>query len=199
MLSLPLPSPSVGAAPPSDPLCSVDRILASMDWANIAFNCPQTINLHETAQIKLLLSLQKSIDELRAAITAGGEREGARVKVLNRMEARLSGPNFQITAITTEEQAVGSIETVEWKWEIKPTTTGHHSLHLTLTALFNIDGATTRRNIRTFDRMIDVEVTTGQRVTEFFRKNWQWLWAAVLLPVAGWLWKRWKSKNVTSK
>ena len=187
--------PIAKSPPPSSPLESVDRILASMDWANIAFNSPQKINLVETAQIQLLLSLQKPMDELRAAITAAGAREGARVRVSNRMEARLSGTNFQIIAITTEEQAVGSMDTVEWKWEIKPTASGRHSLHLTLTALFSVDGAATRRAVRTFDRTIEVEVTAGQWASEFLGKNWQWLWAALLLPMAGWLWKRWKGKN----
>ena len=63
----PLP-PIAKSPPPSSPLESVDRILASMDWANIAFNSPQKINLVETAQIQLLLSLQKPMDELSAAI-----------------------------------------------------------------------------------------------------------------------------------
>lgn len=168
-----------------------------MDWANIAFNSPQRMNLNETAQIQLLLSLQQPIDELRNAITAAGEREGATVRVSNRMEARLSGPNFQITAITTEEQAIGSIDTVEWKWEIKPTVSGRHNLHLTLTALFTVDGAASRRAVRTFDKTIEVDVTAGQWASDFFGKNWQWLWAAIFLPIAGWVWKLWKGKNGT--
>ena len=170
-----------------------------MDWANIAFNSPSTIKLDETAQLQLLLSLQKSIEELSRAIVEAGAREGAKVKVSNRMEARLSGPTFQITAITTEEQAIGSVDTIEWKWEIKPTVAGRHNLHLTLTALINVDGAATRSSVRTFNRTIEVEVTARQRALEFVEKNWQWLWAAILLPIAGWLWKRRKDQRGTTK
>ena len=166
-----------------------------MSSANIAFNSPQTLNLDDTAEIQLLLSLKKSVEELRREITSPGPTEGAVVKVANRMQARLTGSDFQITAITPEEQAIGSNGTVQWKWEIKPLSVGRHNLHLTLTAIFNVDGATTRRSIRTFDRTIDVEVTRGQVVAGFIKNNWQWLWAAILLPVAGWLWKRWASKK----
>jgi hypothetical protein len=166
-----------------------------MAWGNISFNSPEKINLNDTPQIQLLLSLQKSIDELRAEITAAGVREGATIRVSNRMEARLTGPNFRITAITPEEQAVGSTGTVEWKWQIAPTASGRHSLHLTLTAMLNVDGATTRSAIRTFDKVIDVQVTTGQWFTEFFKENWEWLWAAIFLPIAGWLWNRWRSRK----
>jgi hypothetical protein len=166
-----------------------------MESANIVFNSPRNINLRATAQIQLLLDLQKSMEVLRQAISAAGEREGARIKVSNRMEARLSGPSFQITAITPEEQAIGSAETVEWRWEIKPSAAGRHNLHLTLTALLNVDGASTRRAIRTFDKAIEVEVTLGQRASEFLGRNWQWLWAALLLPLVGWLLNRWKGKS----
>lgn len=187
--------PPVSPSPPASPLGSVDQILASMEWANIAFNSPQKLNLKETAEVQLLLSLRKTMDELRTEITAAGEREGAKVKVSNRMQARLSGVDFQIVAITDEEQAVGATDTVEWKWEIKPLAAGRHSLHLTLTALFSVDGATTRRAVRTFDKTIEVKVSAGQLASDFFGKNWQWLWAAILLPIAGWLWKRWKGRR----
>jgi len=187
-------------SPPSNSHVSIDNYLASMASANIAFNVPQTINLYETALVQLKLSLQKSIDELREALTAEGKREGAIVKVSKKMEARLSGPNFQITAITSEEQAVGSIGEVEWKWEIKPTTSGTHNLHLTLTALFSVDGESARKTMRTFDKTIEIEVTPAQLALKFLENNWQWLWAAILVPIAGWRWKLWKSrKNSTSK
>lgn len=169
-----------------------------MSSANIAFNAPQTLNLSDTTQIQLLLSLKKSVEELKREVTSAGSVEGASVKVANRMEARLSGPNFQITAITDEEQAIGANDTVEWKWEIKPLATGRQNLHLTLTAIFKVDGAITRRSIRTFDNTIQVEVTGRQMVLDFIKKNWQWLWAAVLVPLGGWLWKRRKSKETSA-
>jgi hypothetical protein len=182
-------------APPADPLAQVDQFLASMKSANIAFNSPPVLNLSDTAQIQLLLSLKQSVAALQREIAATGTTQGASVKVADRMEARLTGPNFQITAITDEEQAIGANDDVEWKWEIKPLATGHQNLHLTLSAIFNVDGAATHRSIRTFDNSIDVEITQRQMVQRFVQNNWQWLWATVLLPVAGWLWKRRLSKK----
>jgi hypothetical protein len=113
------------------------------------------------------------------------------------MEARLSGYMFQITAITPEIQAVSKRQQTEWKWEIDPKEEGKHRLHLTLTALLEIDGHSTPRAIRTFDKIIEVNVTATQKIGLFFKNNWQWLWAAILVPVAGWLWKR-KKKQLTN-
>lgn len=187
------------ATPPETRLTqifTVDRILDSLARANIAFNAPPSINLTSSAQIQLLLSLEQSIEALRKTLTQAGDKEGAQIRISDRMEAHLIGQNFQIMAITPEEQAITSKGVTEWKWEVKPTILGRHSLHLTLTALFVVDGNSTRRAIRTFDKTIEVEVTWPQRISGFVFNNWQWLWGAGLAPLVVWLWKRRKSRGV---
>lgn len=177
-------------------IAAVDRILDSLAQANIAFNAPASMNLTESTQIHLLLSLEQSIEDLHKALTQAGDKQGAQIRVAERMEAHLTGQNFRITAITPEEQAITSKGVTEWEWEVKPTTPGRHNLHLTLTALFAVDGNSTRRSIRTFDKTIEVEITWSQQISEFVINNWQWLWAAILLPLIGWLWKRRKGHGV---
>ena len=187
--------PAAPSALPPTQISTVDRILDSFAQANIAFNAPPSMNLRESAQIQLLLSLERSIEDLRKTLTQAGDKEGAQIRVSDRMEARLTGQNFQITAVTPEEQAISSKDVTEWKWEVKPTTPGRHSLHLTLTALFAVDGNSTRRAIRTFDKTIEVDVTWSQQISGFVLNNWQWLWAAILVPLIGWLWKRRMSRG----
>lgn len=181
-------------APSLDTLAAVDRILERMELGNIAFNTPKSMNLYDTAVIQLLLGVETSIEELKRLVEAEGEKAGASIRVSNRMEARLSGPNFSITAITPEMQAVSRAGVTNWKWEIKPKSTGRQFLHLTLSAILSVEGATTPRTIRTFDKVIEVQVKWNQKVTRFIANNWQWLWAVILAPIAGWLWKRRKSK-----
>ncbi len=174
---------------------TVDKILNRLPSGNIAFNTPPAMNLTDTAIIQLKLDLATSIDELKRTIEAEGQKEGARIKVADRMEARLSGPNFAITQITRDEQAIAQGHVTEWKWEVKPTAEGRHHLHLTLSALLNIGGNSTPRAIRTFDKFIVVEVTWPQRVSSFVQGNWQWLWAVFLAPFAGWGWNRWSGSK----
>lgn len=198
------PPPSAAqASPPPNPqdrLGAIDRILEQLEFGNIAFNVPKTMNLRDTALIQLVLSLGTPIDDLKQMIEAVGEKEGTRIRVSDRMEARLSGSNFAITAITPEIQAVSKIDVTEWKWEVKPKGDGNHYLHLTLSAILSVEGGSTPRAIRTFDKVIEVEVAWHQRVGPLFEKNWQWLWAAILVPVFGWLWKRKKkSKSEVSE
>jgi len=153
------------------------------------------MNLRDAAVIQLVLGLETPIDDLKQMIEAPGEKEGARIQVSDRMEARLSGPDFAITAITPEIQAVSRSNITEWKWEVKPSSSGRRYLHLTLSVLLSVDGVSTPRAFHTFDKMIEVEVRWHQRVGSFFQTNWQWLWAVILAPIAGWLWKRKKASK----
>ncbi len=193
-MSMPMPAPEA-SAPPDNPFESVDRALEKMQFANAAFNVPAAMNLRDTASIQLLLSLVTPTEELKKMIEAEGLKEGVRIQVSNRMEARLSGSNFSITAVTPEVQAVSRNVTTEWKWDIKPVSEGKQYLHLTLSALINVDGASTPRAIRTFDKTIEVEVPWRQKTSLFIENNWQWLWAVILAPLAGWLWKRRKASS----
>ena len=176
----------------------VDRLLDEMEFGTIAFNAPTNINIDDSRQIQLILSLAETMEELKQSITEEGEKVGATIKVSDRMEARLSGYMFQITAITPELQAVSMSQQTQWKWEIHPKEEGSHQLHLTLTALLEIDGHSTGRAIRTFDKIIEVNVTATQKIGLFLENNWKWLWAAILVPVAGWLWKRKKKQPINT-
>jgi len=181
----------------SPPVITLDSLLDEMEFGTIAFNAPTNINIGDSTQIQLILSFSEEMDELIQSIIEEGERIGATIRASDRMEARLSGYMFQITAITPETQAVSKTQRTEWKWEIYPKEEGQHKLHLTLTALLEIDGHSTPRTIRTFSKIIDVNVTAIQKVVIFFKNNWQWLWAAILVPVAGWIWKR-RKKQLTN-
>jgi hypothetical protein len=187
------------ATPPGGTLDAVDRILASLELANMVFNAPRTLQLREVLVIQLLLSTAQSVEELQGMITAAGEREGARVRISNQMEARLSGRGFKIEAITPEVQAVGASELTEWKWIVEPTQAGPQLLHLSLSAHLHVEGQRVPRVIRTFEQSIEVHVTWPQRVTAFVASNWQWLWTAILVPVIGWaIRKRMQSKTVST-
>jgi len=192
---IPASAPPTMSAPPDDSRGGIDQILNQLEFGNIAFNAPKTMNLRDTAIIQLMLSLETPIDDLKQMIEAEGEREGAQIQVSDRMEAHLSGPDFTITAITPEIQAVPRSNITEWQWEVRPGSGGPHSLHLALSALLHVDGVPTPRMIRTYSKVIAVEVTLHQHVTSFFKKNWQWLWGAILIPIFAWLWKKKKAST----
>ena len=178
----------------------IDQILESMSFGNIAFNVPPTMNLNETAIIKLLLSPKIPVENLKQkikeAVEIGGASkpgiQGASIRISWHMAARLSGTHFIITAVTPETQAVARNYVTEWKWEVKPQEKGLHHLHLTLSALVNLEGESATRTIKTFDKKIKVKVNLFQKTIMLMGQDWwKWFWVAILVPLFGWLWKRW--------
>lgn len=150
----------------------------------------------------LVLSRKESIEALKAAIGTDviGGREGAAVQTASRMEAKLSGLGFDITPATGVVQSVGTRDRVVWTWQVRPKAPGPQTLTLTLTAKLDKHGVADK-TLQAFTRKINVEVTPTQRVSDFVGHSWQWLWGAILVPLAaaarGWYTAR-KRKQETA-
>ena len=174
---------------------AVDRVLDQLNLGNIAFNVPSAMEMEKTANIQLVLSLEQSIEELKSSILALGTKEGAAIKVSDRMEASLTGLAFDIVAVTPIEQAIASKGITSWEWQVVPKKEGRQWLYLSLTAHFVVDGKDTMRSVKTFEKIIEVKVTPLQKVSLFINGNWQWLWATFIAPLGFWQWRRNSNKK----
>jgi len=153
------------------------------------------MRLGQTAHIQLLLSPTESIPDLQRKITALGAKEGAVIRVSPLMEARLTGFHFNINARTPERQPVSNDAPTEWDWDVEPTKTGNQELHLTLTAILSVGGHDRPRTVRTFDKVLAVNVTWYDRMSGFVSDNWKWLWTAILVPVGLWAAHRYQARK----
>jgi hypothetical protein len=156
------PSPTAIAKPASS-LEDVDAALKKLDWGQMAFDVPEKLRLEQTALIHLLISPAHTAEQLTNAIREQTSEpvkiESARIQISGMMEAKLVGSAFDIQSITPEApQMVSRTEPTEWKWEIRPRQSGQQSLHLTLNAIIRFDDKERPRVIRTFDRVIQVDV-----------------------------------------
>lgn len=175
---------------------ATDVFLAKLPVGRAAFNSPETMHLGETRTIRLLLSLDKSIEELTKELRTSERIESGEVAVADRVEARLTGQGFGILAVTPEIQAVSAQQPTEWKWDIEAKAAGEQQLHLTIGTTVAVRGTQTPRTLRTFDRTITVSVLWTTRVQDFIAGNWQWLWVTIVAPAAGWWWQRQRKKKV---
>jgi hypothetical protein len=177
----------VGSAPvPS----AVDATLAGLDWGQIAFAVAPEMKYHEPHVVELLLSTRFSVEELQAQLQTRAGVQSATIHISDRMEAQLAGQGFSIESIEPPLQAVSRRGTTRWRWEVIPTVHGTHTLHLQLYAHIDVAGLDTPYVLQTYDKPVEVQITVAQRVAGFVGGNWQWLWAAILVPIAGYLWKR---------
>jgi len=89
------------------------------------------------------------------------------------MKATLKGNNFEIEEISEMIQVLTLNNITQWKWQIKALKEGPQSLHLSITAIFKINGEEERKTFRTYDRKIDVIVKN--KIKFFFFTNWYWI------------------------
>jgi len=187
--------PPISSPTPSTSLGVVEEIVSNLEWGNIAFDAPKKIKFEEPKIIELILSPTKSVQELQSSLKSHEQSESARIQISNRMEANLSGSGFKIEALVPQEQAVSRGKTTQWKWEVTPIKDGDQNLYLTLSAIIDVSNQKEPFVIRTFDKTIKVEVSTGQRISTFISSNWQWLWASILVPLSPFIWKWYQKKR----
>jgi len=176
-----------------------DQAVAQLPLANIAFTAPQTLQLGDTTQVQLVLSARESIRQLKKKLSEIGVKHGARIRASNRMEAHLVGSGFTIEALRPEVQFVTGLAPTEWKWDVEATKPGTHHLTLTVSAFIDLEGESTPLLAKTFDKTLTVEVTLSERVSRFVSGNWQWLWLAIGVPLATWLYAVYKRKRSTRR
>jgi hypothetical protein len=179
----------------------VDRILKNLDCGNIAFNSPEEMNVGETETIKLILSGNQSIQKIKAILKKdlGVKYQilGGNVKISELMKADLnaSESDFKIEYLSEKEQAISTTESTEWIWKVTPKKAGKKDIHLRLSAIIKISDSTSQRNVKTFDKYINVKVTTTKMVSMFISDNWQWLWTTILIPLAPFIWNGYQNRK----
>jgi len=165
---------------------AVDAAIKKLEEANIVFNTPKTLKLDEVSEIQLVLGVAVPVAFLKNYMSVPGETDSATVKISQDVSARLTGAGFAITEVTESRQPITLDEITEWKWQIVPQREGMQRLHLSISAEIDVNGTSMRKVVRTFDKDINIDIGAGEVVAKFFSTNWQWLFAAILVPVFGW-------------
>ena len=112
------------------------------------------------------------------------------VRVSLRMESKLVASDMDLVPVTPERQIVNSSQLTEWKWRVRPSGSGPLRLYLSFQEVSTVEADSLPRVIRLTEAVIMVERTIWARLWEFVAANWQWLWAAIAVPIASFLWTK---------
>lgn len=166
--------------------------------SKLAFNAPEQVACYEEVDVSLFLSPSKSIEELKKKLAGMiGTREGAEIPFSPIVSATLSGGSaFEITPSIPEfPRSVEPNQVSEWHWTVRPVKAGKQRLTLTVYAMAKREGMESVGIQEAYKRDIAVSVSYVKSGEYFLGKNWQWFWAAALLPVAGWLLEKRKHRG----
>lgn len=155
--------------------------------ANIAFQTPEKMKIGKSQDIELILSLTKTIEELRSELGKEFPSDGATIKTAPVMEATLTGGGFEISPAGAQRQALNPQSNTTWDWSVIPREAGQQTLKLRLFAVISVQGMAAPLEVKTFERDIPVEVSVVQIATGFLKENLQLVWVVLVLPIAGFL------------
>lgn len=169
---------------------TADEVLSQIRQASLALTAPESRNIREVVPVKLLVSVEKTqqelIEELNAEIDSYVVSDN--VSITKTMSATLTAPDFDVNVITPVRQAITDGST-EWLWSLRPKTSGKHHVTVTLVAHVMVDGERVEKHIKTFDKTLTIEITASQKFSDFIMKYWQWLFTTLLIPIGIGIWK----------
>jgi hypothetical protein len=201
----PLPSPSASPSPGASP------IPISLDWearirveekklheSKIVFNPPDEMREQKTETIQARISFEEIGAALGEGLVGPGKPHEELLKVSEIMKVTLTGDGngFFIQRIGDEEQVVAGKQYAQWEWHVTPLESGDQKLTLTATATIYLEGRGEKPiYYKALEKPILVHVDRWYSSRQFITNNWQWLWAVVVVPVAGLLWGLRKKKR----
>ena len=169
----------------------VDDILAKLLSASMIFTVPQKVNIRDDHfEAKLVIDPTKTLDVLAQQAPKENQKILENIKISETMTARIVAPEFDVRSITNDKQVILSNEPTIWLWSLKPKSPGLHEVHLTIWANVNASGEKGDRQLKIFEKMLFVEITWGQVITNWIDANWGLLSGGIFVPIVGWYVKR---------
>lgn len=168
-----------------------DAVMDQLQSATFAFVMPEQINVKDRARAQLLVDPSKIASELEQLLTANGQRSSGSIAVSKIVTVKLAAPDFEIETLSPERQAIAETAPTEWLWELTPKRTGSAlPVELTVVAHVNVGRDKAERSIKTFSKVVHVDITPTQQAVAWGTQYGQWAWTTILLPIFGWAWKR---------
>lgn len=178
-------------APPSPVTEIVENELKKLFPGQILFNVPQEMKVGIKERVEVRIS--KTIaEDLSKGLKGRGLPQIEEIRVNTLMGVRLNGDNFDIKALSHEEQIVAGEGFTQWDWDVMPLESGTQSLLLTVTVRIKIPNyAEERKDYPVFERKIKVKVNQIYSIKRFIKSYWQWFVSTIIgSGIIGWIVKK---------
>jgi hypothetical protein len=145
---------------------------------------PPSMNIDDAERIYLALNAERDLD-VSSIVPSLVNGSPAEVRVADRVKASLSSADFDVVPESPAIQAMRRDALLKWSWVIKPKKEGVGNISVTLSALVDVNERETPLVLKTYEREIEVDVTTPQVWWRFMKENLPWLWAPLAAIAAG--------------
>lgn len=172
---------------------NIDDYIKSLNTGDAIFNVPETMKLKDKAILIFAISPNEYTERY---LFNKGKVEYVKIKVSERMKATLKGTGFEIiNMMDSEEQLVSLEEETLWRWQISPTNSGTQTLFLDVYAIVEKNNKDEIRQVKTFTKTINVEISPIRSFKHFVKTNWQFFASGIFIPIFVWYWNNKRRLN----
>ena len=150
----------------------IREALASLWQGHILFNVPEQMKQGRQERIEVRISRDLG-EVLIQGLRGRGRPQIETVHIATFMRARLAGEDFDISSLNSQEvQVVPEQGFAQWSWNVRPTESGTHTVHLIVTVRLKIEGVGEEPlDLPVMDRQIRVRISPAYATAKFARKH----------------------------
>jgi hypothetical protein len=150
----------------------LDQAFSELKAGTLAFSVPDKMKSTESKIVVASIGSTKVTSEnvTNSVTNNGGQIVTQPLLVTPVMKMELTSADFDIKALSSEEQIVAGNTPTTWRWEVRPLHAGVLRLHLA--AVVEIESL--KRDLTAADREVTVTVDRADEIAGFFKDNWQW-------------------------
>lgn len=176
-----------------------DDVQSNLFAASLSFVLRDKANVSDDIKAQLLIDPTQGIEQLEKELTVTGQKISKKIEVSKIVVAKITAPDFEVTPITPEEQILSLNKPTEWLWTLSPKSSGVFEVNLSVTAVINARGRETTHHLKTFDKVIVIEITKGQIIKDWISKYWQWVISTLIIPLLVFFFKDYALKLLRRK
>lgn len=170
-------------------------IIEQLRYSAFGYSVPKEANIDDDVEITMKINPLLTVKEIEEELPMG-ERTTGKIQISRVVQAKLDSRDFDITNITPDRQVIIGGRNTTWRWSLKAKTPGPNKLvKITISAIVLVDGERTESYIDTYNGVIKINITPGQRINRWLKDNWQWAWGALLIPILGFFYNKRKKKR----
>ena len=187
-----LEPPPIPEGEPQPELSNIYKeALEKLPLGQVLFNPPQgmKVGVKERIEARIAKTISK---DLTAGLRGRGVPQIEEIRVNTFMRVNLTGDDFYIKALSDENQLVTGDGFTQWEWDVLPLKRGLHDLFLSVAVRIKIpDYGEETKYYPVFERKIKVKFDIVYATKKFIGNNWQYIIAVIIIPIIGWIVKRW--------
>ncbi|MCE7740172.1 MAG: hypothetical protein GPJ50_12420 [Candidatus Heimdallarchaeota archaeon] len=165
----------------------IAKAVEELAMGQILFNPPQKMKVGVKKLVEVRLTqntTEEMTEELRKGLKGRGGPQIEKIEVGTCMNVSLTGDNFDINPLSSEEQVIRPEGFTEWSWNVKPVESGTQVLHLKVTARLLIPGqAEQELDCEVMHKNISVDVNPAYSIKCFIESHWMWIVGTIITIV----------------